>query len=85
MKLCIEKTEDGQFMVGEMAEGPDLQADEEGHYDMQPAESLDAALEMARALLGDDPNGEMDAAEDAQLAAGFKSAGGDSIMSSRGM
>lgn len=76
MKICIEKTEDGQFAVGAMNEGMDMQADDEGHYEMEPVESLDAAFERARQLLSDDPMGEADAAGDAQFEKGFEGAGG---------
>ena len=77
MKICIEKTEDGQFMVGQMAQGPDIQADDEGHYDMEPVESLDMAFERARTLLSDDPTGEVSAEGDEQFAKGFKTGGGE--------
>lgn len=65
MKICIESQDDGTFLVGEdapMGEGgmPEMgealssEMAQDPSQGMQPAASLDEALEMARQLLQDD-------------------------------
>jgi hypothetical protein len=80
MKICIEKTEGGQIMVGTANDEVVMDAvggsQDSTKYDMEPVESLDAAFERARQLLSDDPMGEADAAGDAQFEKGFEGAGG---------
>lgn len=50
MRICIEKTADGQFMVGQMDEGAEPQ--------MQPVGSLDEAFKLAARILSAPMEGE---------------------------
>lgn len=63
MKICIETQPDGTFLVGEdtpmgegaeMGEGMPSEMAQDPSQGMQPAASLDEALELARQLLQDD-------------------------------
>lgn len=78
--IVIACDEQGQYSVGEKPAASEEMGMGDAQPEMQPAESLDSALEMARELFGDDPTGEVSAEGDEQMAKGFKSAGGDEYM-----
>lgn len=75
-KVIIARDEQGQYSVGEMgAEAPmepgaALMGGEQEGPQMQPAPNLDAALDMAAALLESDPEAEAEGEQG--LEAGFK-------------
>lgn len=74
MKICIESLEDGTYLVGEEVEmGMDESAPEEVAQDksqgMQPAATVEEALQIASALLNPDKR-----TEEQQVSAGYASA-----------
>lgn len=52
--VVIEQQADGSFLVGQEAPGPDAETPGEVDTGMQPAASIDEALDLARQLLQDD-------------------------------
>ena len=84
-KIVISCDEQGVYSVGEMG-GMEEGAEMGGEPQMQPADNLDAALNMAREMLEANPEGEAQA--NAQFEGGYKQAGGPmgiEGLSTRGM
>ena len=73
-KILISCDEQGVYSVGEMGGMEGMDGGEGMEPQMQPADNLDAALNMAREMLSANPEGEAQA--NAQFEGGYKQAGG---------
>ena len=78
MKKCllIEVSEDGQVSMG-MATKDDAEEPDPA-YQMQPAQSVDEAMQMGRDMLESDPEAEKE--RDEAFEGGYKEAGGGELM-----
>ena len=84
--ICIEQDDDGQFSVGEEPQGQDEsmpEGQEGAEPGMQPAKSLDDALEMARSMF-EQPTDDQAAGEKAFTDAFGETAKGSAMMGMRG-
>lgn len=77
--IYIEVSDDGQASVGLKPEGIEIPPE----VQMQPAGSVDEALEMGREMLGSDP--EMEAQNEEAFSSGYEKAGGLEALNTRGM